>query len=377
MHKGRGVRLLLLLFSTAVIVGVGLGASHAAQRSTSPVGGGLEALMPGMASAGGSIAVSASSSATSAATRSGVSAPVRAPALRELGTVRPGKSHREARREGLKPYRFHLPSNGSTALQTWKGPDAMPAPLFTFEGINNMCNCYPPDTNGDVGPNHYMEWVNDHFAIYSKTGGPPLVGPLPGNSLFNPVQQPVCGTANQGDPIVLYDQYSGRWLASQFAWLNINTGPFYQCVAVSSTNDPTGTWCSYEYQIHPTKLNDYPKFGVWPSQNAYFMTINQFNVPGFSWGGQGIVAFERDKMINCQAAKMAYKDMFSVDANLGGMLPADADGPNAPPGDGPRRKHGHRLLARKRDGAELRQHLVRGASRDCPAEPAHPGRGSD
>jgi hypothetical protein len=36
----------------------------------------------------------------------------------------------------------------------------MPGPLLTFDGINSTesaCGCLPPDTQGDVGPNHYVE----------------------------------------------------------------------------------------------------------------------------------------------------------------------------------------------------------------------------
>src|SRR5260370_32810546 len=29
--------------------------------------------------------------------------------------------------------------------------------LLTFEGHNNTCGCVPPDSDGDVGPNHYVE----------------------------------------------------------------------------------------------------------------------------------------------------------------------------------------------------------------------------
>ena len=46
----------------------------------------------------------------------------------------------------------------------------IPSPLQNFEGVNNVNGVLPPDTNGDVGPNHYMQWVNLSFAIYSKTG---------------------------------------------------------------------------------------------------------------------------------------------------------------------------------------------------------------
>ena len=101
-----------------------------------------------------------------------------------------------------------------------------------------------------------MQWVNLHYAIYSKTGSL-LVGPHPGNTLFPGL--PNCGTLNRGDPIVLYDQFAGRWMANQFAFVSSGSGPFYQCIAVSNTNDPTGAWCAYEFLVHPVKFNDYPE----------------------------------------------------------------------------------------------------------------------
>ena len=41
----------------------------------------------------------------------------------------------------------------------------------------------PPDPNGDVGPNHYVQWVNTSFAIYDKSGTL-LYGPAAGNTLW-------------------------------------------------------------------------------------------------------------------------------------------------------------------------------------------------
>ena len=56
--------------------------------------------------------------------------------------------------------------------------------------------------------------------------------------------------------------------SSQFAFNSTTQGPFYQCIAVSDTDDPTGSWCGYEFLVHNTKFNDYPKFGIWPAQNS-------------------------------------------------------------------------------------------------------------
>lgn len=60
---------------------------------------------------------------------------------------------------------------------------------------------------------------------------------------------------------------------SQFA---VNK-PYYQCVAISKTADPTGQWYRYAFEISGTKMNDYPKMAVWP--DAYYMSINQFTCP--------------------------------------------------------------------------------------------------
>ncbi|GAP63268.1 hypothetical protein ARMA_1691 [Ardenticatena maritima] len=207
---------------------------------------------------------------------------------------------------------------------------AIPAPNLTFEGLDNVNNVLPPDPVGDIGPNHYVEMVNIAFAIYDRSGNL-LYGPANNNTLFAGFGGP-CETTNDGDPIVLYDHLADRWMMSQFALPNFPSGPFYQCIAISQTGDPLGAWHRYEFLISNTKLNDYPKFGVWP--DGYYMTVNQFTCSIFTcnWAGAGVAAFERDQMLNGLPANMVYFDLFGVDPNLGGMLPSDLDGPAPPSG---------------------------------------------
>lgn len=200
----------------------------------------------------------------------------------------------------------------------------------SFEGINNRNGVLPPDPSGDIGPNHYVQMVNLSFAIYDRSGNT-LYGPADNRTLWAGFGGP-CEARNDGDPIVLYDHLANRWMMSQFALPNFPRGPFYQCIAVSQTSNPTGAWHRYEFTIHQEKLNDYPKFGVWP--DGYYMSINQFKCSFIrcSWAGQGVVAFERDAMLAGAAARMVSFDLQSVDPNLGGMLPADLDGPAPPAG---------------------------------------------
>ena len=125
-------------------------------------------------------------------------------------------------------------------------------------------------------------------------------GPIAGNQIWSGLGGP-CQLYNSGDPVVLYDPLADRWLISQFA-LPVN-GPYYECIAISAGPDPTGAWNRYSFQWSQTKMNDYPKFGVWP--DGYYMTVNQFDGPGLSnWAGAGVAVFERDRMLQGQPARM-------------------------------------------------------------------------
>jgi hypothetical protein len=224
-----------------------------------------------------------------------------------------------------------LPQGPDPVLQEIVGGPGMPDPSKNFEGVGNLDNIAPPDTQGDVGRNHYVQWVNLHFQIWDKDGTS-LYGPAAGNTLWqNAVGQNACKNTNDGDPITLYDHQADRWLMSQFALPYYPNGPFYQCIAISTTGDPTGSYHLYQFQFNV--MNDYPKFGIWP--DGYYMSINQFAAGSSSWAGGGVVAFERAKMLAGLPAQMVYFDLYSVNINFGGMLPSDWDGSLAPPAGAP------------------------------------------
>jgi hypothetical protein len=201
----------------------------------------------------------------------------------------------------------------------------MPAPLQTFEGMNQAdgCgNCIPPDPNGAVGPSHFVEMVNSSYSVYNKTGTR-LVGPVHINPLWSNLPGR-CQVDNDGDPVVVYDHLADRWVLTQFA-VNGGNGPFAQCVAVSTTSDPTGSF--YVYEFDQPIFNDYPKFGVW--SDAYYMTANEFGGAGGTFSGAGAYAFERAAMLAGQVAREVFFDLGTVNSSFGGMLPGTVDG--APP----------------------------------------------
>lgn len=248
--------------------------------------------------------------------------PVARPTGEGRGGVRPGPENPPLPKEKL-PGASHTPAAPDPVVQAWPGLRSMPEPLRQWEGISNRNGVYPPDTEGDVGPNHYIQWVNLSFQIWDKNGDS-LFGPVDGNTLWQALGG-ACFSSNDGDPIVLYDSLADRWFMSQF----VIPGPYYQAIAVSATPDPLGSWYLYCFQISTTKMNDYPKFGVWP--DGYYMTVNQF-VNGSSWGGAGVVVFDRQKMLaGDPTASFQYFDVGAVNLNYGGMLPSHTESKwNAP-----------------------------------------------
>ncbi len=211
------------------------------------------------------------------------------------------------------------------------------APGLSFDGVSNQDNfnlfgfrVAPPDTDGDVGPNHYVQIVNLAYRVYDKAGNP-LTPSSKVSDIFSALGPP-CGDQDHGDPIVLYDELADRWLISQFCTV---ADPFnHQVIAISKTGDPTGQYYLYDFMMPNNKFNDYPKFGVWP--DGYYMTDNQFNQAGTAFQGAGAFAFDRAKMlVGDPTASFIYFDVENGNPQIGGMLPADFDGLNPPPAGTP------------------------------------------
>jgi len=236
---------------------------------------------------------------------------------------------------------------GDGALQTGGANLSSPAPAIanpnvTFEGLSNQDNfniynfrVAPPDPVGAVGPNHYVEMVNLTFAVYDKAGtmlaGPSAIGDLWAGFAINDC------TGASGDPVVLYDRQADRWILSQFTTSGLNANgsyngtPFYNCVAISQTSDPTGAY--YRYAFVTTEPNgtlffpDYPKYGVW--NDSYLLTSRDFG-PTVEYG-ISVYALEKTKMLVGDPTARSVK--FFLDSDLiplhlmgDGLLPADIDG---------------------------------------------------
>ena len=201
----------------------------------------------------------------------------------------------------------------------------MPSIEQNFEGVGNLNGVFPPDTNMAVGPNDILETTNFSFAIYDKQGNT-LLGPETLGTLFQGMggqcDPGVDPAANGGDPVAVYDEQANRFIVTQLAYpqLELGSGGYHECIAVSQTGDPTGAWFRYDFNFSSDTLNDYPKWGVWP--DAYYMSNNDF-LDGATFTGVTVTAFDRAEML---AGQPASDVQFTIGSQYGSLLPSNAEG---------------------------------------------------
>ena len=225
------------------------------------------------------------------------------------------RDDRVAENQGLDPLLWLQQSAQQTeSIRAFGAPDRN----FDGQGFSGVD---PPDTVGDVGPNHYVQMINDSggatVRIYDKTPNPNVLADFALDSLGS---GPCAG--GFGDPIVLYDRFADRWMLSEFSSASNSL-----CMYISQTADPTGTYFFYIFTA--PNFPDYPKYGVWPTDanggaGSYIVTTNE--------AGSGVYAMDRAAMLAGNAAtfqRFVIGDLPGFAFNA--VTPADLDGPNPPP----------------------------------------------
>jgi hypothetical protein len=225
-------------------------------------------------------------------------------------SVEPSHNEGEIKENRKRPEAVNpnaLPLTIDPILQDKYGSTPTKAPIRNWDGL---AGSFPPDPSGAAGPNHYVQAVNTRYRVYAKDGTP-ITSSLNLSSLW-------AGSANDGDPIVMYDRHADRWVITQFQVSNNQI-----LFAVSTTADPTGTYYTYSYSF--SAFPDYPKFSIW--SDGYYMTSNS--------GSKNAVAYDRAKMlVGDPTASMIALNLPSMSTQYGfkSVLPADADGTLPPYG---------------------------------------------
>lgn len=252
--------------------------------------------------------------------------------LRTLPQVRPERFERPEREEpdpapAMYPGAAPRQAEASSVAPAGRQSPA-PATTVNFDGLDfaNWGAGHPPDTNGDVGPNYYIQTINTSIGIYQKSDGSRVAAFTFNTFMSQGHFGNLCDTNNFGDPVVLYDTFEDRWVISDFAFGldgsgNISPQHAYQCFAASKTGDPVaGGWNYYSIEV-VGGLGDYPKFGIWP--DGIYMSANVFGyAAGASFQNARVFAFNKAQMY----AGAPTVQMQTFDAPVGdfALLPSNA-----------------------------------------------------
>ncbi|MFZ9980858.1 MAG: hypothetical protein ACO3FI_02395 [Cyclobacteriaceae bacterium] len=231
----------------------------------------------------------------------------------------------------------------------------------------------PSDNSLAVGPDHVVQIVNSRMAVFSKKGqkfsktGEVLYGPGETRNVFKGFGGP-CEDINNGDAVVRYDQFAGRWLivmptfrraipkhdtlpftkyaGGAEAGKPVDPGPpailygpgyvieerpaqrkklppdtvgsYCMCYAVSTSSDPLGSY--YRYEFRRDRFPDYPRPAIW--HNGYYTTTST----GDHLNERHAYVVDRDKMLKGLPASEQW--FILPDVNF--IIHADVDGKNMP-----------------------------------------------
>ncbi|HZI17630.1 MAG TPA: hypothetical protein VEY09_03455 [Pyrinomonadaceae bacterium] len=152
-----------------------------------------------------------------------------------------------------------------------------PAPAKTFQGEQLSGGSIPPDTHGAVGTQHVMTVTNNEINVRTRAGA--LLQRMSLNAFWADVRIKGETTAPATfDPKVVYDRFNQRYIfTTSFNAQNVNSGAG---IAVSATNDPTGTWFRYVFAADPNSTTaggiwiDFPSIGF--NKNWIVLNENSF-----------------------------------------------------------------------------------------------------
>jgi hypothetical protein len=193
------------------------------------------------------------------------------------------------------------------AAEGGAAPDVVPGPLNVNELTNfiglkfsESGGFIPPDNGTAAGFNHIVEFVNVVGAIYNKSG-------VKQGANIN--LHTFFGT-NQGltDPVVRFDLGSQRW----FVTMITVSVPLRWILAVSASDNPTGSWTLYSFNPDPANNNnlpDYPNMGI--SDDKVVLTANAFNAAGTAFLGAEFVVFNKSDLV---AGTTAHTTFFAPDS---------------------------------------------------------------
>jgi hypothetical protein len=143
------------------------------------------------------------------------------------------------------------------------GPPVSIVANFAGANVANS-GLIPPDTDGAVGPDQFVEFLNGSYRVYDQSGAL-----LQHSTLAEFWSSAGVTPLFPFDPRVLFDPSSQRWFTSS---ADNTTAPSNILLAVSKTSDPTQGWQAVAIPNDPSHWFDFPTLGI--NQDGIFLSAH-------------------------------------------------------------------------------------------------------
>ncbi len=164
-------------------------------------------------------------------------------------------------------------ARAAARVASWHGALPVTAPasaggrvVNAWEGLNDPA-VSPSDSNGAIGPNSYIEIVNQYIAVYERDGTRLLSAPL----------SSLTGHGGDSDPMILWDPNTQRFY---YNVLDVNDAKMdWGFTKDSNPRSVPSAFCNYEtdFGFPSNSVPDYPKLGQ--SREFLFVGLNFYPTP--------------------------------------------------------------------------------------------------
>jgi hypothetical protein len=164
----------------------------------------------------------------------------------------------------------------------------------------NDAGSIPADSNGAIGPRHYIEFINGTVAVYNRTNAVRIQRKT-NVKFWADAGVLISSDSTTTDPRVIYDPVSHRWFATQVDASTAVQDPTTQAndflIAVSTTDNPAGTWHGFSFQADPDTgaFADFPTLGL--DSDAVYISGDFFQNSEFNPIGSGLVSIPKSDLL--------------------------------------------------------------------------------
>jgi hypothetical protein len=165
----------------------------------------------------------------------------------------------------------------------------------------------PADSDGAVGPNHFVQFINGNFTVFEKKTGN-SVEKITDEAFWSNAGVPLSASLSVSDPRVVYDFYSERWFASMIdvsvSSRNPQTNRFL--IAVSENSDPSKSWHGTAIRADSVHgyFADFPTLGI--DQTGVYLSGDLFDRFGNS-AGAIVLGFPKSGLLSIPIDVTGYR----------------------------------------------------------------------